>query len=76
VVAAGDPEPHWAANLFEEPACTVTVADRRWAAIAEPLEGTDRGAALRELILKYGTPAERLGLGAMFRLRPAAADVR
>ena len=74
MVAAGHPEPHWAANLFADPACVVTVAERRWPAIAEPLEGADRGTALRELILKYGTPAERLGLGAMFRLRPVPDD--
>jgi hypothetical protein len=41
-------------------------------AIAEPLEGADHGRAIRGLILRYGTPAERLGLGPSFRLRPLA----
>jgi deazaflavin-dependent oxidoreductase (nitroreductase family) len=71
LVAAGDPEPHWAANLFADPGCMVLVGERRWPAVAEPVESpAERGRALRDLILKYGTPAERLGLGTVFRLRP------
>jgi hypothetical protein len=37
---------------------------------AEPLAGADAAHAVRELILRYGTPAEGLGRGAVFRLRP------
>jgi hypothetical protein len=32
-----------------------------------------RAAAIRDLILRYGTPSERLGAGPVFRLRPSAA---
>jgi len=37
---------------------------------AEEIEGPDRARAIAELILKYGTPAEGLGVGPAFRLRP------
>jgi len=71
LVAAGTPTTAWAANLAADPACRVELADRSFAAIAEPLEPTDHARAIRELILRYGTPAERLGHGTSFRLRPA-----
>lgn len=69
VVAAG-PRAHWAANLLAEPSCVVTVGERSFAGIAEPLEGAAFATAIRELILRYGTPAERLGSGPAFRIRP------
>ncbi|HET9850999.1 MAG TPA: hypothetical protein VFP56_00670 [Candidatus Limnocylindrales bacterium] len=37
--------------------------------MAEPLEGPELHRAIRELILRYGTTAERLGRGPAFRLR-------
>jgi hypothetical protein len=42
-----------------------------FAARAEPLDEDDprRGRAVRELILRYGTPSERLGTGLVFVLR-------
>jgi hypothetical protein len=49
----------------------VTVAERSWPVTAEPLDDREHARAVRELILRYGTPAERLGAGASFRLRPA-----
>lgn len=71
VVAAGSPEADWARNLEADPRCRVTVGDVEWpAAIAEELTGGEGQRAVRELILKYGTPAERLGGGPAFRLRP------
>jgi deazaflavin-dependent oxidoreductase (nitroreductase family) len=70
VVAAG-PGAHWAANLLADPDCTVTVGGRSFRGIAEPLDGPELAAAIRELILRYGTPAERLGSGPAFRIRPA-----
>ena len=74
VVAAGSPDADWARNLDAEPQCRVTVGDAIWPdAIAEPLEGADAQRVVRELILKYGTPAERLGRGPAYRLRPAAS---
>jgi deazaflavin-dependent oxidoreductase (nitroreductase family) len=68
LIAAGEPDAAWALNLQLEPRCNVTIADRRTAAEAHLIEGPDRARAIRELILKYGTPSERLGLGPVFRL--------
>jgi deazaflavin-dependent oxidoreductase (nitroreductase family) len=73
LVAAGDSDADWALNLEAEPRATVTVGDATWAAIAERLEGRDHAAAVTSLILKYGTPAERLGRGPAYRLRPDPA---
>jgi hypothetical protein len=64
------PGAHWAANLVADPACTVTFGDRSFDGIAEELEGAEFAMAIRELILRYGTPAERLGSGPAFRIRP------
>jgi Domain of unknown function (DUF385). len=61
---------NWAANLLAEPACTVTIAERSFRGVAEPLAGAELAGAIRELILRYGTPAERLGPGPAFRIRP------
>ncbi len=69
LVAAGDAA-HWALNLLADPACRVTVGDRTFDAVAEPLEGEDLAMVVRELILRYGTPSEGLGSGPAFRLRP------
>jgi hypothetical protein len=51
----------------------VTVGDRSWDAVAEPLEQADAARTVTGLILKYGTPSEGLGRGPAFRLRPAVA---
>ena len=69
VVAAGAGA-HWAANLQADPDCRVTVGERTFAGEAEELEGPDFAYAIRALILRYGTPAERLGSGPAFRIRP------
>ena len=70
LVAATAPDAAWAGNLFAEPACHVQVGDRSFDAIAEPLYGAEHARAVRGLILRYGTPAEGLGRGPSFRLRP------
>ena len=70
LVAAGDPGADWAKNLLALPACAVRIGDEGWFAHAEPIEGADRARAIAELIVKYGTPAERLGAGPAFCLRP------
>lgn len=67
-VAAGSPSASWALNLLEDPNCRVTIADASWAAVARPLAGPEHAAAVRDLILRYGTPAERLGAGPSFEL--------
>lgn len=69
LVAAGSADADWARNLEADPSCRVSVGDDAWSATAEPLEGPDAHRAVRELILRYGTPAERLGVGPVFRLR-------
>jgi len=73
VVAAGSPNASWGLNLLREPGCRVTIADVSWAAVARPLQGAEHAAAVRDLILRYGTPAERLGAGPSFELARAPA---
>ena len=70
LVAAGDPKAHWALNLMADPEAVVRIEDRRWRISAELLDGPERHHAIRELILRYGTPSEGLGRGPSFRLRP------
>lgn len=73
LVAAGTADTAWAGNLLADPACHVGLADRSFDAVAEPLGPADHARVIRELILRYGTPAESLGRGASFRLRPVEA---
>jgi deazaflavin-dependent oxidoreductase (nitroreductase family) len=71
VAAGGDAA--WARTLDADPRCRMRLGDAAWAdAVADPLDGPEQARAVRELILKYGTPAERLGRGPAFRLRPVA----
>ena len=74
LVAAGSEDAAWARNLFAEPELRVTLGVEGWVAVAEPLEGAEASRAVRELILRYGTPAERLGRGPSFRLRRVSAE--
>jgi deazaflavin-dependent oxidoreductase (nitroreductase family) len=76
LVAAGSPDADWALNLLAQPGATVTVGERTWPVVAESLDGAAAAAAVRSLILRYGTPSEGLGSGPSFRLRvdPATAD--
>ncbi|HYO43800.1 MAG TPA: nitroreductase family deazaflavin-dependent oxidoreductase [Candidatus Limnocylindrales bacterium] len=73
VVAAGSPNASWGLNLLNDPACRVTVAEASWAAKARHLDGPEHAAAVRDLILRYGTPAEGLGAGPSFELRRVPA---
>jgi hypothetical protein len=73
LVAAGD-RARWAMNLLDDPEVDVEVGERRFIAVAEPLEAADHARAIRGLILRYGTPAERLGLGPSFRLRSRSSE--
>ena len=72
LVAAGSADAAWARNLEVEPHCRVRIESVSFDALAEPMSGPERANAIRELILKYGTPAERLGAGPAFRLRRAS----
>ena len=55
---------------------TTNPRDRAFDALAEPLAPADHARAIRGLILRYGTPAEGLGHGPSFRLRPLATAGR
>jgi deazaflavin-dependent oxidoreductase (nitroreductase family) len=74
LVAAGDPDAAWARNLETDGRCLVTVGEVSAWFEAEPLVGAERNAAIAGLILRYGTPAEGLGRGPSFRLRPTGAS--
>lgn len=73
LIAAGSAESDWARNLAADPRCRVRLGGEAWPAIAEPVASAEVGRVVRDLILKYGTPAERLGRGPVFRLRRAVA---
>ena len=70
LVSAGQPDADWALNLEADPRATVMIEGATTAMTAERLVGPEVSHAIVELILKYGTPAERLGRGPTFRLRP------
>ena len=70
LVAAGAPDTDWALNLLEDRACRVTIGEGSFGAVAEPLDEVDHARAIAAMILRYGTPAEGLGAGPTFRLRP------
>ncbi len=74
VVAAGSPDASWGLNLIASPECRVTIGDASWAAVARQLTGAAHAAAVRDLILRYGTPAESLGAGPAFELTPVDRD--
>jgi deazaflavin-dependent oxidoreductase (nitroreductase family) len=74
VVAAGRPEAAWARNLAADPACIVTIGELTAPYVADELDGTERNGAIASLILRYGTPAEGLGRGPVFRLRRVVSE--
>jgi deazaflavin-dependent oxidoreductase (nitroreductase family) len=73
VIAAGSPDASWGLNLLRDPVCRVTIGDLSWGARARLLAGAEHAAAVRDLILRYGTPAEGLGDGPSFELRRSEA---
>ena len=73
LIAAGEPDADWALNLLAAPRVVVTIGERAASFDASELEGSARDAAIAGLILRYGTPAERLGRGPAFRLRPVGS---
>jgi deazaflavin-dependent oxidoreductase (nitroreductase family) len=74
LIAAGDDYTDWARNLLAAPDCRATREGRTVSYRAQPLDGADLHAAVTALILRYGTPAERLGAGPAFRLLPLGSD--
>ena len=73
LVAAGEPDADWALNLIEHGTAIVTIGERTATYAAEELGGAERHGAVMNLILRYGTPAEGLGRGPVFRLREAGS---
>jgi deazaflavin-dependent oxidoreductase (nitroreductase family) len=69
LVAAGSESADWALNLHAKPRCLVTISDVVGWYDAMEVTGAERDRAVVELILKYGTPAEKLGRGPVFRLK-------
>ena len=69
VVSAGSPDANWALNLLDDPACRVTIGDASWPATARALDRGEHRDAVRDLILRYGTPSENLGAGPSFEIR-------
>ncbi len=78
VVAARADQTAWARNLEADPEVLVTIGTDAVRATAELLADDDprRPAAIRDLILRYGTPSEGLGRGPVFVLTtaPPAGD--
>ncbi|MBA3850770.1 MAG: nitroreductase family deazaflavin-dependent oxidoreductase [Chloroflexi bacterium] len=74
LVAAGSPAAHWALNLAVHPYLSAAWAGHSGVYRAEPLDGSAFAAAISALILRYGTPAERLGRGPAFRLHPEPVE--
>jgi deazaflavin-dependent oxidoreductase (nitroreductase family) len=76
VVAATAAGAGWARALSAAPAVRVSIGERSFAARATEVDDADpaRAVAVRDLILRYGTPSEGLGHGPVFRLCPVAED--
>ncbi len=72
-VAAGAPKTAWARNLLADPGCRVRIGESdTFDAVAEPLDAAEHARTIVAMILRYGTPAENLGRGPTFRLRPVS----
>lgn len=68
LVAANDDATHWGQNLIADPHCRVRRGRDTTERRAVLLAGDERRSVATDLILKYGTPAERQGSGPAFRL--------
>jgi len=71
LVAASSETTQWARNLVATPECSVERDGVLASFRATPLDRAEHAATVTALILKYGTPAERLGAGPAFRLQPS-----
>ena len=74
LVAAGTTESDWALNLRTTPRCLLTIGADTAEYVATELTGDEHARAVVGLIVKYGTPAERLGRGPAFRLVRVAEE--
>lgn len=72
LVAASEDTSGWALNLMAEPSCYVERDGSRVPSRATMLSPDEGHSVIARLILKYGTPSEKLGRGPAFRVAPAA----
>jgi deazaflavin-dependent oxidoreductase (nitroreductase family) len=70
LVAASAEHTQWARNLEVAGRCRATIGATSADYDALRLPDAERGRVVVALILRYGTPAERLGAGPAFRLIP------
>lgn len=70
LVAASTEYTQWARNLAAAGECIVTIGADQGVYDAIRLPDDERGRVVAGLILRYGSPAERLGAGPAFRLVP------
>lgn len=71
IIAAGSDSADWVLNLRWDPVARATIGERVGVYHAHEVADAERAEAVAQLILKYGTPAEKLGRGPVFRLVPA-----
>jgi deazaflavin-dependent oxidoreductase (nitroreductase family) len=70
LVAASTDHTAWARNIEAAGRCRVLVGSTSGDYDVQRLADDQRGPVVVALILRYGTPAERLGAGPAFRLIP------
>jgi deazaflavin-dependent oxidoreductase (nitroreductase family) len=70
LVAASADHTQWARNLEVAGRCRASIGDAVGDYDAHRLPDDARGPVVTALILRYGTPAARLGAGPAFRLVP------
>jgi deazaflavin-dependent oxidoreductase (nitroreductase family) len=70
IVAAGADDADWVLNLRADPRVAATIGEETADYEATELDVEESNRAVTLLILKYGTPAERLGRGPAIRLTP------
>jgi deazaflavin-dependent oxidoreductase (nitroreductase family) len=70
LVAASAEHTQWARNIQAAGWCRATIGSSSADYDVHRLPDDERGPVVVALILRYGTPAERLGAGPAFRLVP------
>jgi deazaflavin-dependent oxidoreductase (nitroreductase family) len=70
LVAASTDHTDWARNIEAAGTCRVLIGATSGAFDVRRLPDDERGPVVVALILRYGTPAERLGAGPAYRLIP------
>lgn len=74
LIAASEDTSRWAGNLMAEPRCHVERDGSRALSNAALLSSEEGQSVVAQLILKYGTPSERLGRGPAFRVSPIGGE--